>query len=317
MRILVTGGAGFIGSNFIRHMLSNYSGCEIVNFDKLTYAGNLENCADYAKDKRYSFVRGDICDWESVKKAAKGMDAVVNFAAESHVDRSIEAPDEFVRTDVLGTQKLLEAARLLDVKKYLQISTDEVYGSINGGSFTEESPLEPNSPYSASKASADLLTRSYEKTHGMFTIITRSSNNYGPCQHPEKFMPRAITNLLLGKKVPVYGSGKNVRDWLHVLDNCAGIGTVLGKGKKGGIYNIGGECEKENLEVAREICRILGKDGKSIEYVADRKGHDFRYSLSCKKLKKLGWKQKIGFDDGLKETVEWYKKNRKWWEPLV
>ena len=317
MRLLVTGGAGFIGSNFIRYMLQKYPQYEITNLDKLTYAGNLENCADFAANPRYKFVKGDVCDFELVKKTAKDCTAIINFAAESHVDRSIQSSGEFVKTDVLGTQKLLEAARVLDVKKYFQISTDEVYGSVEKGVFTEESPLAPNSPYAASKAGADLLVLSYNKTHGMFTLISRSSNNYGPYQHPEKLIPKAITNLLLGKKIPIYGSGKQVRDWLYVLDNCEGIDVVLHKGKSGEIYNIGGECEKANLEIVENILRALGKDKNSIEHVSDRKGHDFRYSLSCEKAKGLGWKRKVKFDDGIKETVEWYKKNKNWWGKLI
>ncbi|MEM2963181.1 MAG: dTDP-glucose 4,6-dehydratase [Candidatus Anstonellales archaeon] len=317
MKILVSGGAGFIGSNFIRKVLAKHGDWEIINLDKLTYAGNLENCKDFEKNKNYSFVRGDICNFGLVKKLLKDCNIAVNFAAETHVDRSIEDPEKFVRTDVLGTQRLLEACRLLDVEKFVQISSDEVYGSIDKGVFNEDSPLLPNSPYSASKAAADMLVRAYNRTYGLFTIITRSSNNYGPYQHPEKFIPKMITNLLQRKKIPLYGSGEQIRDWIHVYDNCEAIELVIRKGKKGEIYNIGGECERRNIEVARMVAQLMGFDETWIESVADRKGHDFRYALSSEKIKKIGWRRKIGFEEGMADTVKWYEKNREWWEKLV
>ncbi|MBI5061478.1 MAG: dTDP-glucose 4,6-dehydratase [Candidatus Aenigmarchaeota archaeon] len=314
--ILVTGCAGFIGSNFVRMMLNKYPEYRITNLDKLTYAGNLNNTKDFAENKNYTFVKGDICDKELVERVARGKGVFINFAAETHVDRSIIEAGVFARTDVIGTQTLLEAATRND-SLFFQISTDEVYGSTLGESFTEESPLNPSSPYSASKAGADLLVKAYEKTYGLKTLITRSSNNYGPFQHPEKLIPRFITNLLQGKKVPVYGDGLNVRDWLFVEDNCEGIDTVLHKGKPGQIYNIGGDCEKTNLYVTKKILQLLAKGEESIEYVEDRKGHDRRYSLSSERLHKLGWKPKTDFDEDLKLTVEWYVKNEWWWKPLV
>ncbi|MFH1721107.1 MAG: dTDP-glucose 4,6-dehydratase [Candidatus Altiarchaeota archaeon] len=317
MKLLVTGGAGFIGSNFIRHMLDKYSDYEIVNLDKLTYAGNLENLRDIEGNPRYRFVKGDICDKKVVEKSTKDCEAIINFAAETHVDRSIIDAGSFVHTDVFGTYRLLEAARKYDIETYLQISTDEVYGSIEEGSFKEGDVLEPNSPYSASKGGAELLIRSYNVTYGLPTLVTRSSNNYGPYQYPEKVIPLFITNLIEGKKVPLYGDGLNVRDWLYVIDNCKAIDLVLHKGKKGEIYNIGGEYEVTNLELTKKILELMGEGEEHIERVADRLGHDRRYSLNCEKAKKLGWKPETSFDAGLKQTARWYQENSQWWKPLV
>ncbi len=316
LKILVTGGAGFIGSNFIRYILKKYPEYKIINLDKLTYAGNLENLKDIEKNKNYKFVKGDICDKKIINKLAKEADCIINFAAETHVDRSILEPDSFIKTDVLGTHTLLETVKNFGIKKYIQISTDEVYGSIEKGSFTEESPLKPNSPYSASKASADMLCRAYFVTYKTPVIITRSSNNFGPYQYPEKIIPLFITNALENKPLPVYGDGLNVRDWLYVIDNCRAIDLVLHKGELGGIYNIGGGCEIPNIELTKMILKILGKPESLIKFVQDRAGHDRRYSLDCSKIKKLGWKPEYNFESALKETVEWYTKNRKWWEKI-
>ncbi|MFH1389808.1 MAG: dTDP-glucose 4,6-dehydratase [Candidatus Margulisiibacteriota bacterium] len=320
MRILVAGGAGFIGCNFIRFILTNYSEVEIINFDKLTYAGNLENLLDIEHDPRYSFIKGDICDPMAVDKAvaklgAKGM--IVNFAAETHVDRSIVSAGSFIQTDVYGTMVLLEAVRKHKVARYLHVSTDEVYGSTEHGSFNERSNLEPNSPYAASKAGGDLIVRSYCRTYGVPAVITRSSNNYGPYQYPEKLIPLFITNLLEKKKVPLYGDGRNVRDWLYVEDNCSAIDLVLRKGEIGEIYNIGGGNERQNLEITRLILKTLDLDPKKwIEPVKDRPGHDRRYSVDCGKIKKLGWRPAKSFEPGLLETIDWYRENRPWWQKI-
>ena len=317
MKILVTGGCGFIGSNFIRYMFDTHPDIEIVNLDKLTYAGNPENLRDVEKLDGYTFVHGDICDETLVDKVMSGgFDAVLNFAAESHVDRSITGPSEFIQTDVFGTFTLLEGCRSYGVARYLQVSTDEVYGSIEEGSFTEESPLEPNSPYSASKAAGDLLARAYYVTYGLPVLITRSSNNFGPYQYPEKLMPLFITNALDDIELPLYGDGMNVRDWLFVTDNCAAIDLVLREGEPGEVYNIGGEQERANIEVTRAILGILGKPESLIEYVTDRPGHDRRYSLDSGKLAALGFEPREDFEEMLAETVQWYVDNRLWWEPL-
>lgn len=316
MRILVTGGAGFIGSHFVRLMLGEHEKDEVVVFDKLTYAGNMANLADVSSNPRYSFVKGDICDASAVAVAAKSCDTIVNFAAETHVDRSITEAGDFVRTDVLGTYNLLEFCRKNDLP-ILHISTDEVYGSIAKGSFTEESPLAPNSPYSASKAGGDLQVRAFRETYGLRTLITRSSNNYGPNQHPEKLIPNFITRLLLNKKVPLYGDGQNVRDWLYVEDNCRGIDAVLRKGKAGEAYNIGASNERTNIEITKLLLKLAGKADDSIERVKDRPGHDRRYSLDASKLKALGWKPQAKFEDALARTFEWYKANPNWWKPLL
>ncbi len=316
MRLLVTGGCGFIGSNFVRLVLDEYPDDQVLNLDKLTYAGNPENLRDLGDDSRYRFFKGDICDAEDVREAfAWEPEAVVNFAAETHVDRSITSPEAFVLTDVLGTHRLLEEARARGIR-FVQISTDEVYGSIELGSFTEESPLQPNSPYAASKAGADLLVRSYVRTYGMEALIVRSSNNYGPYQYPEKAIPLFVTNLLEGRKVPLYGEGKNVRDWLYVKDNCRGIDTVLRSGIPGNAYNIGGGQERTNLELTRAILEIMGAGEDSIQYVADRLGHDLRYSVDSSRLRELGWSPRYDFDTGLRETVGWYRDHAKWWQPL-
>jgi dTDP-glucose 4,6-dehydratase len=316
LRIVVTGGAGFIGSNYVRFVLHRHQDVEVVVLDKLTYAGNLENLADVASDARYSFVHGDICDPAVLASTLDGADAVVNFAAETHVDRSITGPQDFIRTDVLGTHTLLEAVRALGVERYLQISTDEVYGSIDEGSFTEESQLHPSSPYSASKAGGDLLVLSYVTTYGTPALITRSSNNYGAHQYPEKIIPLVITNALDGQPLPVYGDGLNVRDWLYVDDNCAGIDLALREGEPGQVYNIGGGHEVDNLTLTRRILELLDADPGLIRYVTDRPGHDRRYSIDCAKLRALGWAPATGFEEGLARTVAWYRDNEQWWRPL-
>jgi len=319
MRLLITGGAGFIGSNFIRFVLSKYPDCEIINFDKLTYAGNLENLRDLENDPRYSFAQGDICDQTAVEKAAAklGSDGViVNFAAETHVDRSIVSAGSFVQTDVYGTYTLLEAVKKYKIKRYLHISTDEVYGSIENGSFTEKSTLSPNSPYAASKAGGDLVVRSYFKTYGAPVLITRSSNNYGSYQYPEKVIPLFVTNAIENKKLPLYGDGKNVRDWLYVMDNCEAVDLVLRKGELGEVYNIGGGNERQNIEVTRFILKETGLPEDFIEPVKDRPGHDRRYSIDCTKVKELGWQPKTNFEEGLKKTIAWYKNNQAWWKKI-
>jgi dTDP-glucose 4,6-dehydratase len=318
MRLLVTGGAGFIGSNFVRRTVDGtLSGIsEITVLDKLTYAGTLTNLSTLPNGS-YRFVRGDICDRELVNKLAKEHDVIVNFAAESHVDRSITGAKDFVETNVLGTQNLLDAALRNEIKTFIQISTDEVYGTISEGSWSEDFPLLPNSPYSASKASADLIARSYHRTFGLDVRTTRCSNNYGPHQFPEKVIPLFVTNLIDGKKVPLYGKGLNVRDWLHVDDHCRGIHAVLMKGKAGEIYNIGGGEELTNKELTSMILTKMGKNDSSIEYVQDRLGHDLRYSVSIEKIsRELGYQPLVKFDKGIEETIEWYKKNEQWWRPL-
>jgi len=316
-KILVTGGYGFIGSNFIRHILNKYDDCNIVNLDKITYCGNPCNLKDVSKNRRYKFVKGDIVDAKIVEKAAHGCEVIINFAAETHVDRSICGAAEFVKTNVFGTYTLLEAARKAKARLFIQISTDEVYGSIAAGSFKETDPLSPNSPYSATKASADLLARSYFITHKLPVIITRSSNNFGPYQYPEKVIPLFVTNLLQNKKVPLYADGMNVRDWLYVIDNCEAIDLILNKGKAGEIYNIGGAVEITNLELTYNILEMLGKDKRSIEYVEDRPGHDKRYALDMTKLKSLGWRPRHNFKEALEATIDWYRYNKPWWTKLL
>jgi len=315
--MLVTGGMGFIGSNFIRMYLESESDVHIVNLDKLTYAGNTENLRDLEKDPRYEFVRGDICDAGVVERAMKGCDVVVHFAAESHVDRSIEDPSSFIRTDVLGTFVLLEQAKENKVERFVQISTDEVYGTIPGGySSVETDPLMPRNPYSASKAGADRLAYSYFTTYDFPVVITRASNNYGPRQYPEKLIPLFVTNLLEGKKVPLMGDGKNIRDWLYVYDHCDAVKFLLEKGRNGEVYNISGENEKENIEITKIILDELEMDESMIEWVRDRLGHDRRYSMRCDKLKELGWKQNMEFEIGIRKTIRWYVENERWWKPL-
>jgi len=316
VRLVVTGGAGFIGSNFVRFMLRRYDDLEVVNVDKLTYAGNLENLRDVENDARYTFVKGDICDAAVVRDALTGADAVVNFAAETHVDRSISGPQDFIRTDVLGTHTLLEAVRELGVKRYLQISTDEVYGSTETGSFNEDSVLDPSSPYSASKAGADLLVLAYHRTFGAPVLLTRSSNNYGPWQYPEKIIPLFITNAIDDQPLPVYGDGLNVRDWLYVDDNCAAVDVVLREGRDGEVYNIGGGNEVKNLALTRQILKLLGKGPDLIRFVVDRPGHDRRYSVDCGKVQALGWRPTTTFGAGLERTVAWYHDNPGWWRKI-
>ena len=314
--ILVTGGCGFILSNFIRHMLVKYP-YKIINLDALTYAGRIENTQDFAGNKNYSFVRGDIRDKETVERLVQKTDYVVNGAAETHVDRSIVDAGTFVSTDVMGTYTLLEACRKYGVQRYLQVSTDEVYGSTDHGAFKETDNLQPNSPYSASKAGGDMLVRAYAVTHELPAVITRSSNNYGPYQYPEKIIPLFITNLLRGRKVPLYGDGHNVRDWLHVTDNCTGIEAVMHDGTDGEIYNIGGGTELANIELTKMILDVMGKDSTWIQHIEDRKGHDRRYALDISKIKKLGWAPQKSFSSGLRSTIEWYTNNESWWKPLV
>ncbi|MDP2918338.1 MAG: dTDP-glucose 4,6-dehydratase [bacterium] len=315
MKLLVTGGAGFIGSNFIRYMLKKYPRCQIINLDKLTYCGNLDNLKNI-KTSRYRFVRGDIADFETVKRAARGVDGIVNFAAETHVDRSIMGADDFIRTDILGTKNLLEAVKEYGIKKYLQVSTDEVYGSLKTGKAREDSPLAPNNPYSASKTGGDLMVRAYNRTFGLPVLITRSSNNFGPYQYPEKLIPLFITNLLSGKKVPLYGDGKNVRDWIFVQDNCAGLDLVFHKGKIGEIYNIGGDNPKTNIAITQLVLKTLGKRKEMIEYVKDRPGHDRRYALDSAKIQRLGWKPKYKFSEAMQLTIDWYRDNADWWKKI-
>lgn len=314
MRILVTGGAGFIGSNFVHHMLQKHPRNQLLVLDKLTYAGNLNNLKTVMK--KIEFIKGDICNRELVQGIAKGVDVIVNFAAESHVDRSIAEPEPFLTTNVLGTQVLLEAARRFDHEKFVQISTDEVYGSISKGSFKEEDLLRPSSPYAASKAAADMLAHSYFVTYGLPVLITRSTNNFGPYQHPEKLIPKLITNAISGKPLPIYGDGKNVRDWFYVIDNCEAIDLILRKGKKGEVYNVGAGNEKMNLEIAGFILKELGKPKSLIKFVKDRLGHDLRYSLNYEKIKALGWAPKYSFDDALRETINWHTRNKWWWRSL-
>ncbi len=317
-KILITGGAGFIGSNFVRYMLDKYSGCEIVNLDSLTYCGNLENLSGVEDNPNYTFCRGDITDKELVFEITADVDYIINFAAESHVDRSIEDPEIFIKSNVLGTQVLLDAAKEYGIKKYLQVSTDEVYGSLGKtGYFREDTPLAPNSPYSASKASADLMVRAYNKTFDLPVNITRCSNNYGPYQFPEKLIPLMISNALENKPLPVYGNGMNIRDWLHVYDHCSAIDLVLHKGKIGEIYNIGGNNEKTNIEIVKLILQNLNKPESLIKFVKDRLGHDLRYAIDSTKIQnELGWKPKYTFETGITETIQWYLDNREWWERI-
>jgi len=316
MRIVVTGGAGFIGSNFVRHLLREHADDEVVVLDKLTYAGNLENLRDVEGDPRYAFVRGDICDPEAVAQVAAEADAIVNFAAETHVDRSISGPEDFITTDVMGTHVLLEAVRAHGIRRYLQISTDEVYGDVLQGSSVEGDPLRPSSPYSASKAAGDLMVLAYRRTFGTPVLITRSSNNYGPFQYPEKIIPLFVTNLLDGQPVPVYGDGRNVRDWIYVDDNCRAIDLVLRKGADGEIYNIGGGNEVANIDLTHAMLATLGLDDEMIRWVDDRAGHDRRYSIDCSRVRALGWEPRVPYEDGLGRTISWYRDNRAWWEKI-
>jgi len=314
MKILVTGGAGFIGSNFINHVLNLSKDCSVVNYDKLTYAGNLANLDSVADHPQYTFIKGDICDPPSVETAMAGCQTVVHFAAESHVDRSIYEPAPAIETNVTGTFVLLQIARKLNIKKFVHVSTDEVYGDMAPGAFADEnSPLQPNSPYSASKASSDLIVRSYIRTFAFPAVITRSSNNYGPYQFPEKFLPLMITNALDDKPLPIYGDGRQERNWLHVTDHCRAILAVLEHGRIGEVYNIGGPDVIENLTMARRLLRATGKTESLLTYVKDRPGHDRRYALTCAKIEReLGWKPSIPLEDGLRQTIDWYRANNKW-----
>lgn len=318
MKLLVTGGAGFIGSCFVRYILKNHCEDEIINLDALTYAGNLDNLSDIEDNARYSFVKGNICDKKLVSSIMSEVDVCINFAAESHVDRSISGPEIFIETNVKGTLNLLEEAKRHKIHRYLQVSTDEVYGSLGKtGYFTEETPLAPNSPYSASKASADMLVRAYFETYKMPVLTTRCSNNYGPYQFPEKLIPLFISNLLKGEKVPVYGDGMNIRDWLYVYDHCSAIDTVLRNGKPGDIYNVGGNNEKANIEITKLLIKELNKDESSIKYVEDRLGHDRRYAIDSSKIQReLGWKPSLTFEEGIKITIDWYLNNRDWIQKL-
>ncbi len=319
-KLLVTGGAGFIGSNFISFMLNKYNDYKIYNLDELTYAGNLENLKSIESNKNYNFIQGSICDSELVESVMElGIDYIVNFAAESHVDRSILDPSVFIKTNVNGTHVLLEVAKKFEIERFLQVSTDEVYGSLGDeGLFSEETSIAPNSPYSASKASADLLVRSYNKTFNLNTCITRCSNNYGPFQFPEKLIPLIINNASLDRELPIYGSGLQVRDWLHVYDHCSAIDVVLHRAESGAVYNIGGNNEKTNLDVVKTILKILNKSEDLIKHVDDRLGHDVRYAIDSSKLQnELGWFPKYTFEDGIIETVEWYQNNSKWMSNIV
>ncbi|MDR9853297.1 dTDP-glucose 4,6-dehydratase [Paenibacillus sp. VCA1] len=321
MRILVTGGAGFIGSNFILYMLNKYPNYEVVNMDSLTYAGNIQNLASVENNPNYSFIQADITDRQIVEQImSNGIDKVVNFAAESHVDRSIQNPDVFLKTNVLGTHVLLESAKKFGVSKFVQISTDEVYGTLGAeGLFTEDTPLAPNSPYSASKAGGDLIARAYYETYHFPVSITRCSNNYGPYQFPEKLIPMVLTKALRNEKIPVYGDGLNVRDWLYVEDHCSAIDLVLHKGKDGEVYNIGGNNERTNLQIVNTILNEINKNhNELISFVTDRLGHDRRYAIDASKIRtELGWEPKYNFEVGIKKTVDWYIKNQEWLEALV
>jgi dTDP-glucose 4,6-dehydratase len=319
MKLLVTGGAGFIGSNFVRMALTDkfpdFNVEQLTVLDLLTYAGDEENLKPVASDKRYKFIKGDIRDLELTKKLMQDADQVVHFAAESHVDRSIEGGSEFVSTNVMGTQVLLDAAKSSNIKRFVHVSTDEVYGSISEGSWPEDHPLLPNSPYSASKAGSDLLVRAYNRTHKLDTVITRCSNNYGQYQFPEKVMPLFITNIIEGKKVPLYGNGLNVRDWLHVDDHCRGIALALTKGRAGEVYNIGGGTELTNVELTHKILKAMGVGEEFIQPVEDRKGHDLRYSVDISKInKELGYSPQVNLEEGLEQTINWYKNNEAWWK---
>jgi dTDP-glucose 4,6-dehydratase len=319
MKLLVTGGAGFIGSNFVRMALTDkfpdFNVEQVTVLDLLTYAGDEENLKPVSSDKRYKFVKGDIRDLELAKKLMQEADQVVHFAAESHVDRSIEGGSEFVSTNVMGTQVLLDAAKSTNIKRFVHVSTDEVYGSISEGSWPEDHPLLPNSPYSASKAGSDLLVRAYNRTHKLDTVITRCSNNYGQYQFPEKVMPLFITNIIEGKKVPLYGNGLNIRDWLHVNDHCRGIALALTKGRAGEVYNIGGGTELTNVELTHKILEAMGVGEEFIQPVEDRKGHDLRYSVDISKInKELGYSPQVNFEEGLIQTINWYKNNEAWWK---
>jgi dTDP-glucose 4,6-dehydratase len=318
MRLLVTGGLGFIGSNFIRLVLRERADAHVINLDAMTYAGNPANCADVAGDPRYRFIKGDICDAESVERAiADGVDAIVNFAAETHVDRSILQPEDFLRTDILGTHVLLEAVRRHHIARFVQVSTDEVYGDVEQGESTEMDPLRPRSPYSASKAGGDLQVLAYWNTYRTPVLITRGSNTYGPYQYPEKLIPLFVTNLLDDQSVPVYGDGLQIRDWLHVEDHARGILHVLERGEDGNVYNIGGGNQRTNMEITRTIVEHCGRSMDThVRHVTDREGHDRRYALDCRKAHAIGWSPRIDFTQGLRDTIAWYREHESWWRPL-
>lgn len=315
-KILVTGGAGFIGSNFIRYIINTYPKYKIINLDKLTYSGNLENLKDIEKNPNYTFVKGDICNKILLEKLAKNCDIIINFAAETHVDRSILSSDGFIKTNVTGLNQLLKTALKYNLQKFIQISTDEIYGSIKKGGAKEFSPLNPSNPYSASKAAGDMLALSYFKTHRLPVIITRSSNNFGPYQYPEKIIPLFITNAIKNIPLPLYGRGLNIRDWIFIEDTCRAIDLIMHKGKPGEIYNIGSNCEKTNKELTTTILKLIGKPKKLISYVKDRPGHDLRYSLDSSKIHRMGWKPKYDFLQGLELTIKWYLKNPSWWNKI-
>ena len=315
MKVLVTGGAGFIGSNFVRHTIEKYREYEVIVLDKLTYAGMKENLQGVLS--KITFVKGDINRKEDIEKVIRGCDFIVNFAAETHVDRSIIDAGSFVLTDAFGTYNLLEACRKFEIKRFVQIGTDEVYGHVLKGSFKEEDKLSPRNPYAASKASADLLCKAFFETYGLPVVITRSTNNYGYYQHPEKLIPKTIIYALLNKKIPIYGKGENVRDWIFVEDNCEAIDLVLHNGKNGEIYNIAGKQELENLQVVKTILKVMNKPESLIQFVKDRPGHDLRYSLDISKIEKLGWRPKTKFEEGIRKTIEWYKTNEWWWKPII
>jgi dTDP-glucose 4,6-dehydratase len=314
MRLLVTGGCGFIGSAFVRLALAE--GAEVVNLDKLTYAGNPANVAEVAHEEGYRFVRADIADAAAVAEVVRGVDAIVNFAAESHVDRSILDPADFISTDVVGTAVLLDAARRAGVGRFVQVSTDEVYGSIPHGAFHETDPISPSSPYSASKAGGDLQVLAWHRTFGLDAVITRGSNTFGPRQYPEKLIPLFVTNALDGEPLPVYGDGMQIRDWIHVDDHCAGIWTAMRRGEAGEVYNVGGGNEEPNLAITRRILELTGNDESLIRHVEDRPGHDRRYALDTAKLRALGWAPRRSFEDAIADTVAWYREGREWWEPI-
>ncbi len=314
--LLVTGGCGFIGSHFIRRYLANHPDCRLQNLDKLTYSGNLQNTQDFKDHKNYQFAEGDVCDSKKVESVVSKADAIVHFAAETHVDRSIESAGDFIATNVEGTRVLLDAARKHQIKRFLHISTDEVYGSVPEGSVTEDAPLKPNSPYAASKAAADLLIRSYRETYGYPIMIARSTNNYGPYQYPEKVIPLFITNLLENKKMPLYSRGENRRDWIFVEDNVRALELILERGEEGRIYNVGGGNDTANIDLARLIARLMGSDEKSIQNVADRPGHDLRYSVDWSRVRALGFQPQTSLEDGLHKTIEWYRSHPAWWQPL-
>lgn len=318
MNYLITGAAGFIGSNFVRDLIQNDSTNHVIILDKLTYAANIESISDLTSSSKVTFIQGDILDRHLVLNLVRDIDFIVNFAAESHVDRSIQSTDSFFNTNILGTVSLLEALRNFPSKILVQISTDEVYGSVIEGYASEKSSLEPNSPYSSSKASADLICRSYFQTFGIDVRITRCTNNYGPFQHPEKLIPKIITNLILGRDIPLYGDGKNVRDWIHVNDHIAGITKVIQYGHPGGIYNIGSNNLKSNIQVAKTIVNLMGEDENMIKYIGDRPGHDYRYALNYSSIQsQYGYSPKVSFDAGIAQTIDWYRNSREWWEPLL